>query len=173
MADGDEAAFDAFFRDEYPRLFRRVLFVVGDPAAADDVVQEALARAWARWRRVGAMERPGAWTQRVAVRAAIRHRATRPAWAELAEPAAGLAESNGPSDPGSLDRRLLAAIAALAPRQRAAFVLHVFDELDAREIGGVLGCAEATARVHLHRARTQLARTLGDLDPRPEVLDGA
>ena len=57
----------------------------------------------------------------------------------------------------SVDADLLEALASLSPNQRAAFVLHALDGLDATEIGSVLRCAPATARVHIHRARTQLA----------------
>jgi DNA-directed RNA polymerase specialized sigma24 family protein len=40
-------------------------------------------------------------------------------------------------------------------------VLHVQEELPMSEVADVMGCAEATARVHLHRALTALRATLG------------
>jgi RNA polymerase sigma factor (sigma-70 family) len=69
-------------------------------------------------------------------------------------------------DPGdALDReRALAdvwAVAArLSPQQRAALALQVQEDLSMRDIAAVLGCSEATARVHLHRALSALRRAL-------------
>jgi len=40
-------------------------------------------------------------------------------------------------------------------------VLHVQEELPMSEVANVLGCAEATARVHLHRALASLRGMLG------------
>ena len=53
------------------------------------------------------------------------------------------------------------AAGRLSPQQRAVLVLHVQEELPMSEVAGVLGCAEATARVHLHRALGTL-RTMLD-----------
>jgi RNA polymerase sigma factor (sigma-70 family) len=52
------------------------------------------------------------------------------------------------------------AIASLPPQQRAAIALHYLDDAPVAEVALALGCAEATARVHLHRARLRLAELL-------------
>ena len=61
--------------------------------------------------------------------------------------------------------RLWDAAAALSPQQRAVLVLHVQEEMTMGEVARVMGCAEATARVHLHRALTALRATLVKEDP--------
>ena len=48
--------------------------------------------------------------------------------------------------------------------QRAAIVLHYYEDRPVAEIASILGCAEATARVHLHRGRKRLAELLGEDD---------
>jgi RNA polymerase sigma factor (sigma-70 family) len=69
-------------------------------------------------------------------------------------------------DPGeALEReRTLADVWAaaedLSPQQRAVLLLQVQDDLPMRDIAAVLGCSEATARVHLHRALNALRRSL-------------
>jgi RNA polymerase sigma factor (sigma-70 family) len=69
-------------------------------------------------------------------------------------------------DPGeALDREraladVWAAASQLSPRQRAALALQAQNDLSMRDIAAVLGCSEATARVHLHRALSALRRTL-------------
>lgn len=49
---------------------------------------------------------------------------------------------------------------SLPPLQRAAVALRFYDDLDYAEIAGILGCAEATARSHVHRALTRLRTRL-------------
>ena len=46
-------SFERFFEVEYPRLARALLLLTGDPREAEDLAQEALARAFERWARVG------------------------------------------------------------------------------------------------------------------------
>jgi RNA polymerase sigma-70 factor (ECF subfamily) len=61
-----------------------------------------------------------------------------------------------------LQQKLAAALARLPQRQADAFVLARIEGLEAAEIAGILGCSEATVRVHLHRAVLRLARELHD-----------
>jgi RNA polymerase sigma-70 factor (ECF subfamily) len=61
---------------------------------------------------------------------------------------------------GTTDREILDAVGSLPPRQRAAVVLHYFEDLPTPEIGQLLGCSAATARVHIHRGRRRLAEVL-------------
>jgi hypothetical protein len=50
-----------------------------------------------------------------------------------------------------------------APRmQRAAIALHYLDDLPVNQVALTIGCAEATARVHLHRGRQRLASCCGN-----------
>jgi RNA polymerase sigma factor (sigma-70 family) len=56
--------------------------------------------------------------------------------------------------------RLWEAVDRLSPQQRAAILLHVQEELPTSQIAMVLGCSEATVRVHLHRAIGILRKTV-------------
>jgi RNA polymerase sigma-70 factor (ECF subfamily) len=67
------------------------------------------------------------------------------------------------------DREILEAVRSLPARQRAAVVLHYFEDLPTQEIGQLLGCSAATARVHIHRGRRHLAEIL----ERAEVIGRA
>ena len=53
---------------------------------------------------------------------------------------------------------------SLACLQRAAVVLRFFDDLSFAEVGEALGCPEATARSHVHRALARLRSELGEED---------
>src|SRR5438046_7283152 len=59
--------FETFFRAEYPTLVRMLFLMTGDSAEAEEIAQEALARAFERWRRVRAMESPGGYVCRTAL----------------------------------------------------------------------------------------------------------
>jgi RNA polymerase sigma-70 factor (ECF subfamily) len=56
------------------------------------------------------------------------------------------------------------AIKRLPGSQRAAIVLHYYEDRPTAEIAVILGCSESTARVHLHHARKRLATLLGEDD---------
>jgi hypothetical protein len=64
MADD---GFAAFYAGSYRRLLGQLFAVTGDLAEAENVLQEAYARAFVRWSRVGAYDLPEAWVRRVAV----------------------------------------------------------------------------------------------------------
>ena len=52
------------------------------------------------------------------------------------------------------------AILQLTETQRTAIVLHYYSDLPVAQVAKVIGCKEATAKVHLHNARKRLAELL-------------
>jgi RNA polymerase sigma-70 factor, ECF subfamily len=66
-----DAEFREFYEANYGRMVAMVAAVLGDRDQAEDVAQEAFARALARWSRIGGYELPEAWVRRVALRIAI------------------------------------------------------------------------------------------------------
>jgi RNA polymerase sigma-70 factor (ECF subfamily) len=149
-----DAEFTAFFGREYPKLVRSLYLVVHDVEHARDLSQEAFIQLFERWRRVSRYERPEAWVRRVGIRMAVRalrRERLRPGLERALDPAAL---------PEPLDLDVLRAVRTLSPNQRAAVVLFYFEDLPAREVADVLGCTEATAKVHLHRARRRLETLL-------------
>ena len=70
---------------------------------------------------------------------------------------------NDPVDTLSREEMLKAlgsAVDRLAPRQRAAVLLRVQEDMATYDIARVLKCSEATVRVHLHRALATLKKTV-------------
>src|SRR3954470_12364532 len=150
-----DSTFEGVFREEYPSVRRTVALILGDLEDADEVTQEAFTQLHLKWKRVSGYDRPGAWVRRVAIRLAVRrrHRSKRGRELEVLAAGAGLGDE-------SIDPDVVRAIRALPPRQRAAIVLRYYADLEIRDVAAALGCADATARVHLHRARETLARHL-------------
>jgi RNA polymerase sigma-70 factor (ECF subfamily) len=62
------------------------------------------------------------------------------------------------------DPAFWAAVRALPERQAACVALHYLEDRSVADIAEVLGCRAATVKVHLHRGRTALARTLAAVD---------
>lgn len=156
MADD---GFDGFALRERRRLVAFAWSLTGDFAAAEDVAQEALEAAWHRWDRVGGYDKPGAWARRVvANRAAGRRRRSGRERRALTRWAGGAADA---VELTPADDQFWCAVRDLPPRQAQAVALHYLEDRSIADIATVLGCAEGTVKVHLHRGRLALARTLG------------
>jgi RNA polymerase sigma-70 factor (ECF subfamily) len=155
------SGYEAFFRDEYPRLVTLLVAVTGSRPVAEELAQEALLRAHVRWSRIVRYERPGAWVRRVALNLASHHRNRRRTeqravdrlGRQPAEPYAYADATTGGHDFWALVRRL-------PPRQAAAVALHHLEDRPVAEVALILGCAEGTAKAHLHKGRAALARML-------------
>ena len=61
--------FDEFVAENYRYVLRTVALVVGDHSRAEDAVQDALLKAFRKWRSVQSMSRPEAWVLVVAINA--------------------------------------------------------------------------------------------------------
>ncbi len=66
-APGGVPDFDEWVVARGPALLRLARVLTGNAAEADDLVQEALAKAWPRWSRIGAMADPAAYVRRMVV----------------------------------------------------------------------------------------------------------
>ena len=86
----DAAEFDSFYAGTNRRLLHQMYAMTGNLADAQELVQEAYARAWQRWGTVSTYDDPLAWVRTVAWRLAASRwrRPTRPAW-RLARARAG------------------------------------------------------------------------------------
>lgn len=169
MGDGrDTAEFDAFYTATARRVLHHVYAVCGDLAEAQDVVQEAYARAWQRWSTIAGYEDPEGWVRLVAWRlAASRWRAAKRRLAALAR--------HGPGDsmpgPGPDRVAVVAALRGLSEVQRRVVVLHYLYEQPVADIAASLGMPVGTVKSHLHRARAALAATLGEPTAEKESVD--
>lgn len=124
---------------------------------SDDVVQEALVRAWRKRSQYDASRgSTQAWLLAIVADRARRHRTkARPAPNVLIDlPAASLDVE------AAID--LDTAIAALPRRQRLAIELHYLVGLGVRECGEVMGCSEGTVKSTLYDARVRLRASLDE-----------
>jgi len=156
-----DCGFAEFYRGARDECFRAVLVSVGDKDTAQDLVDEAFARACASWRKVGRHPAPAAWVVRTALNVNIsRWRRRR---REVAVPDLGavadVPSSYGAGD-GPVDPRIMAALLRLPARQRQVVALRLFLDLDTDCTAQALGVAPSTVKAHLARALTALRADL-------------
>jgi len=174
-----EERFDALAAISYKVAYR----LVGDRADAEDLAQEALARAYASWRKVSGYDE--AWVIRVTTNLAIgRWRKERRTVASADVPT--LARRGRPEDerPGRrhlvgvtaqadvAERlELMAALRALPRRQREVVALRYLADMPEAAVVAALGCAPGTVKQHAHRGLAALRRHLGHPDPHVATVD--
>ncbi len=146
--------YEELFRREHATIARVAFLVVGDRDLASEVAQDAFVELFVNWRKVRRLDRPGAWVRRVAIRRAVRVRTRE------SRSTTGVAPI--PVVDTSVGLDLDAALGHLSPTQRAAVVLHYYQELPVHEVADALGIKPSTASVHLHRARARLGKLLGE-----------
>lgn len=157
MAEAVGDDFADWVRPHLTTLHRYAARQVG-AADADDVVQEALTRAWRRRSTYDdSRGAPLPWLIAIVRDRAARHRSRRRA--ELT-----LVTSDAVVEMTAADRDLEVALARLSARQREAVDLYYFVDLDVASVAAAMGCAEGTVRATLHQARAALRELLGDDD---------
>jgi RNA polymerase sigma-70 factor (ECF subfamily) len=153
----DDETIREFLETSYPRLVAAVTLVAGSREAAEDAVQEALARAWERAGTEQIRSLP-AWVTRVSLnlsRSRWRRLRAEARATERLLPTSSLPPSESPLD-------VQRALTRLSQRQREVTVLRYYLGMDLSEIAGVLGVSEGTVKTQLFRARRALAELLGD-----------
>ena len=145
----------------YPRLVAGVALITGNRAAAEDAVQEALARAWERSERGEQIESLPAWVTRVAMNLSKSRLRRMRVEAKHRDSVARMpvADGGGASDSRIDIRR---ALAKLPHRQREVTVLRYYLGLNVVEIARTLELNEGTVKTSLFRARKALAAALGE-----------
>lgn len=168
MADGGatgraavEQAMGELYHACYRRLVAQVYAFTADLSEAQDVVQEAFARALARADGLAGVDNPEAWLRTVAINV-VRRRWRRRRLLDtilLRDCPVTRVVQPGP-EPDNADLRT--ALAAIAPPFREVIVLHYLADLPVDEIAAVLGVPVGTVKSRLSRARIALAEQLGD-----------
>ncbi len=151
------------FTDFYRRNHRSVLGIVytlsGSASAAEELTQDAFAKAQGRWEELAEHANREAWVKRVAINLARSW--SRRRMAEL-KVLARLSRERPVIEPmPESAEHLWAKVRALPANQAAAIALRYHDDRSIDDIASVLGCSAATVRVHLHRGRKTLAKQLG------------
>jgi RNA polymerase sigma factor (sigma-70 family) len=138
-------AVERVWMEQGAKLWRSLVAFTADPDIATDAMAEAFAQALGRGAAVRDHDR---WIWRASFRIAAgelkarsRRSGVMPELSyQMPEPVADLVR----------------ALASLSPNQRAAVALREYADLSTRDVARILGCSQATVRVHLAQARKRL-----------------
>ncbi|WP_027346957.1 SigE family RNA polymerase sigma factor [Hamadaea tsunoensis] len=163
MGASPEEEFRDFVAGRAHTLLKAAYALTGDRHAAEDLVQSALAKTFARWRRIS---EPEPYIRRMIYHDFVSDRRSRKRRPEVV-----VAEPPERSDFAGLESeaalRLLMrdALLALPPRQRAVLVLRYFEDLSLAETAAALSCREGTVASQASRALAKLRELVPDLWP--------
>jgi putative glutamine amidotransferase len=160
--------FESLYHELHGPLTRRLERMVGDRRTAEDLRQEAFARAWKSAPRDAGHGHLRAWLHRTAHNLAVdelRRRRVRD-WLPYED---GLAPAFEHADP---DERIAAAeaVARLNAHERFLLLMRFEGGLSHAEIGQLLGIGEDAARKRVARARAALAAAHREVTPRERPL---
>lgn len=166
FSQGDPAAFETLFRQHQAAVYRWVLRIVRNHAAAEEITVEAFWRIYQAHARFHPARGLEAWTRTIATRAALdwmrRQRPETELSAEVAAPAK--------ADPGvteEIRRATALAFDRLPPKLRVAAVLAVVEELPHKEVAEALGISVAAVKARVFRALRLLRHDLEQQGIRP------
>jgi RNA polymerase sigma-70 factor (sigma-E family) len=160
----DGPTFEDFVAARGAALLRFALMLAGDRHHAEDLVQSVLTKAYVRWVRIAAMERPEAYLKRVLVNEHLRWWRRR----SSSELRLDAEQDRAAADDGA--RSYAARDAAwellrrLPRRQRAVLVLRYYEDLSDADIAGVLGCTQGTVRSQAARGLAALRAVVPGMD---------
>jgi len=168
---GNAAAFEFLYRLHSRRVYALCLRMVGNPADAEDLMQEAFLQLY---RKIGTFRGESAfstWLHRMTVNVVLmRLRKKSLPTDSLEETIEPDAEGSAPKrDVGAPDLRLSGAvdrvnlersIEKLPPGYRTVFVLHDVQGYEHNEIADIMGCSVGNSKSQLHKARTRLRELL-------------
>ena len=159
-----DADFTEFVQARSTQLYRTAYLLAGSADRAEDLVQAALTKAYAAWWRVRRADDPVAYVHGVLIKTFLSDRRRRSS-SEL--PVADTPEQPL-HQPDPADRlALVAALAELAPVDRAVVVLRFWEDRSVAQTATDLGLSEAAVKNRSLRALRALRARLSEPTPRP------
>jgi RNA polymerase sigma-70 factor (sigma-E family) len=152
VSKAEDAKYEAFFREQFPKVARTAALVMGDVQEGMDVAQEALARAYQHWRKVSAMDRPDAWVHKVATNLALSRLRRRRDREVAIDPEAQPTEA--------MDDELLEAVRSLTPAQRSVIAMRFYLDWSVGDVAEALGKKPGTVRALTHQGMERLRSLL-------------
>jgi RNA polymerase sigma-70 factor (ECF subfamily) len=164
---GEAGSREALYHRYKRRVYALALRIVG-AMDAEEVAQEAFIRIFRGLPKFRGDAALSTWIYRLAVNAALSHRARRAPAGTEARTAEGEAasESDGHAavEPATGDAvlrtRLERALERLPAGYRTVVVLHDVEGLEHEEVAAILGCHIGTSKSQLHKARARLREIL-------------
>jgi RNA polymerase sigma-70 factor (ECF subfamily) len=166
MRSGDTEAGSRFVRQQYPRIYRYLLYLTRRPDVAEDLTQETFLQAWRSLDTFDERASLRPWLHRIAHREflqSLRRQRRQPAeWMTTA--LEEIAASPAPGAAWTDTIELHSLIGRLPVEEREAVILHYLEGYEYQEIARILGVPAGRVRHRLSEARCRLQRELGEGD---------
>ncbi len=163
---GQAVDFEPFVVAQLPGLLRYSAMLTNDRELAQDVVQDVLVRAHARWRRISAVDRPELYLRRMVINEYLswrRRKARRATTLVFTGGSTLVITVVADHADGTVNRSALnQLLTVLPPRQRAVLILGYYEGRDDAEIARLLGCSAGSVRSYRSRALAALRSVLSD-----------
>jgi RNA polymerase sigma-70 factor (ECF subfamily) len=161
-APADKRELQRLVEERLPEALRFATRLTGDPVEAEDLLQDALVRAWQGWRTFRGGSSARTWLYRIMINVfRDRTRWARP-HAPLREPPPDT-RSHDPADSAAcaeLQGLVARHVSALPPRQREVLVMLAYEGFTVEETAHTLGISPANVHATLHHARVRLREAL-------------
>lgn len=163
---GQLGAFEELYRAHAGRLYSVACRMLGNPADAEDLLQEIFLTAHRKLESFRGESSLGTWLYRLAMNHCLDYLRSRTARAGQVtdaiddDPTLADAGSRGLADRTVTKMDIERALTRLPDGCRAAFVLHDIEGLEHREVAEALGIAEGTSKSQVHKARLRLRALL-------------
>jgi RNA polymerase sigma-70 factor (sigma-E family) len=157
-----EQEFTAFVAERSHALLRVAYTLTGDQRAAEDLLQGALAKAYARWGRIDGDAEP--YVRRIIYNDLVSVWRRLGRYREVSVPELPERAATRRHDHDTTVRLVLReALLSLPPRQRAVLVLRYLEDRSIDETAEVLGCRPGTVASQTARALAKLKDLVPDL----------
>jgi RNA polymerase sigma-70 factor (sigma-E family) len=158
----DDTSFQDYVASRGHALARMAYLLTGSHTDAEDLVQAALAKAYARWPHISSLDSPDAYVRRILANQHVSWWRSRRR-ERLTDTTPEIVVSDGAASHATSDL-LREGVRSLPPKQRAAIVFRYYEDLDDAAIADALGCSVGTVR-------SQISRALASLRERCELVD--
>jgi RNA polymerase sigma factor (sigma-70 family) len=152
--------------DRLVSLKRQAFLLCGDDHQAEDLVQDALVRAFARSLRAPRPEAVEAYVRKTMMNLYIDRARRQSLWTRRAPLLAHRENVPDPADEIVARDEIRDALDGLSPRQRACVVMRYYQDMPVARVAADLGVAEGTVKRHLSEAMTRIAARLSPAEDR-------
>jgi RNA polymerase sigma-70 factor (sigma-E family) len=156
----DISAFTELVAARSASLFRTAYVVVGDHQLAQDLLQEALVKAYVAWPRLRDVSGAEAYVRRTIVTTAISW-SRRRSFHERPVDLVPDRERRDDTEGFAAHDVLWEQVRGLPPRQRAALVLRYYEDLSEADTAALMGCSVGTVKSQVSAALGKLRERVG------------
>lgn len=158
-----QQSLEELVRNRGGALVGYAFLLCGERRAAEDLVQDALVRTFARSRVAAAPDNLEGYVRRAVLSAYLDGFRRRRRWAAVQHLVTSEPQTRGPEDAATASVDVRAALAQLSPRERACVVLRFYEDLALTRIADELALSEGAVKRYLSDGIRRMEALLGPL----------